>query len=66
MNQENKKKVKTIFDHVTDNFVINKQQNTPSTLPMIANISPKLIQKNIDIETDLKGINKPLTKCNKN
>jgi hypothetical protein len=63
---DNNKKVKTIFDHVVDTTVINKTKTTNSTLPMFANIHPKLNQKNIDIETDLKGINKPLSKCNKN
>jgi hypothetical protein len=60
------RKVKTIFDHVVDSSVINKTKTTPVSLPMIAHVFPQFIQRNIDIETDLKGINKPLTKCNKN
>ena len=61
----NNKKVKTVFEHVVDTSVINKTK-TGTTLPMIANIIPKINHRNIDIETDLKGINKPLSKCNKN
>ena len=63
---ENKKKVKTIFDHVIDSSVINTSQQINGQLPMHAVVIPKINQKNIDIETELKGINKPLSKCNKN
>lgn len=62
----NNNKVKTIFDHIIDPSVINKTKTTTSSLPMIAHVSPQFIKLDIDIETDLKGINKPITKCNKN
>ena len=56
-------KIKTVFDHVIDKNILNFKSNT---LPMIANIVHKIDKKNIDIETELRGTNRPLSKCNKN
>lgn len=74
MNNKQKQKIneqsgqqKTIFDYVTDNSMyVNNSQCFNSTPPFISYIPVGVQNKNVDIENDLRGTNRLLTKCNEN
>jgi hypothetical protein len=61
---KNYEKQKSIFDYVVDQsrFVNDNECNnyTPPFLTYIPSGIPKM---NVDIENDLKGMTKPMTKC---
>jgi hypothetical protein len=55
---------KTIFDYITDSTMfINKEECNDYTLPL-GYINTGVLSKNIDLETELKGLNRQITKCN--
>lgn len=62
-NQE-KKTNSTIFDYVTDSKkYINNSECFDDTPPFLAYTPRGISNQNIDIENDLRGINRPTTKC---
>lgn len=68
--RDNKQKIgdqKTIFDYVVDNSMyVNNSQCFNSTPPFISYIPIGVPNKNVDIENELRGSNRQLTKCNEN
>ena len=60
--QENNK---SIFDYVIDTTMyINKNECDNYTPPFLTYISSGIKTRNVDLENELKGINKPSSKCN--
>lgn len=58
---------KTIFDYVTDNSMyINKSQCFESTPPFVSYIPIGVPNKNVDIESDLRGTTRYITKSSEN
>lgn len=56
---------KSVFDYVIDNSMYkNTQECNNFKPPFIAYVPSGIPSKNVDIENDLKGIVRPLTKCN--
>ena len=55
---------KSIFDHVVDTARFqNKNECNNYTAPFLTYIPSGIPNINVDIENELKGINKPITKC---
>lgn len=55
---------KSIFDHVVDTSRFqNKNECNNYTAPFLTYIPSGIPNMNVDIENELKGINKPVTKC---
>ena len=64
MNQTNKTN-KSIFDYVVNPYPhISEQECNDFTPPFLAYIPTGVQPRNIDMENDLKGITRPVTKCN--
>lgn len=57
---------KSIFDYVIDTSrFVHKNECDNFNPPFLAYIPSGVPKMNIDIDTDLKGINRPVTKCSK-
>lgn len=55
---------KSIFDYVVDNArFVNKNECNNYTAPFLTYIPSGVPKMNVDIENELKGMTKPVTKC---
>jgi hypothetical protein len=55
---------RSIFDYVIDNSrFVNKNECNNYTAPFLTYIPSGVPKMNVDIENDLKGMTKPVTKC---
>lgn len=55
----------SIFNYVTDNSMyVNKNECNNFTPPFLAYIPSGIPEKSVEIENDLKGINRQMTHCN--
>jgi hypothetical protein len=62
--KEYQKNNKSIFEHVVDTSRFkNKNECNNYTAPFLTYIPSGIPNMNVDIENELKGMNKPVTKC---
>lgn len=66
-NEEKSGVQKTIFDYVTDNSMYkNNNECFNSTPPFVSYIPIGVPSRNVDIENELRGTTRVLTKCSEN
>ena len=63
LNQQ-KESNKSIFNYIVDNSMyINKNECNNYTAPFLTYIPSGVSSKNVDLENELKGMNRPTSKC---
>lgn len=55
---------KSIFDYITDDSMfVNTQECSNYTPPFLAYVPKGIVSKNVDAESDLRGITRPSSTC---